>query len=39
MMNDIMGGGGMWGMGFTWILVLILVILGIAALIKYIWQR
>jgi hypothetical protein len=39
MMNDIMSGGGMWGMGLIWILVLILVILGIAALIKYIWQR
>lgn len=39
MTNDIMGGGGMWGMGLVWILVLILLILGIAALIKYIWQR
>ncbi len=30
-----MMGGGMWGMGAIWLLILVLVILGIAALIKY----
>jgi len=30
-----MGGGMMWAMGVVWLLVLALVILGIAALIKY----
>ncbi len=36
MMNEAMhGGGAFWGMGITWILVLALLILGIAALIKY----
>ncbi|MDI9850067.1 hypothetical protein QM467_18690 [Rhodoblastus sp. 17X3] len=30
-----MGGGAMWGMGLFWLLILVLVILGIAALIKY----
>jgi hypothetical protein len=39
MMNDMMSGAGMgWmmgGMGVIWILVLVLVVLGIAALIKY----
>lgn len=27
----------MWGMGFGWLLVLILVVLGIAALVKYLF--
>jgi hypothetical protein len=35
MMNDMMG-IGMWGMGLVWLLVLVLLILAIAALIKYI---
>jgi len=36
MMNETMhGGGAFWGMGITWILVLLLLALGIAALIKY----
>lgn len=36
MMNETMhGGSAFWGMGITWILVLLLLGLGIAALIKY----
>ena len=36
MMHDYgMMGGGMWGMGLIWLLVLIVLILGAAALIKY----
>ncbi len=30
-----MSGGMMWGMGIAWLLVVVLLILGIAALIKY----
>ena len=38
MMHDMMGGGGMmWGMGLLWILLLVLLVLGIAALIKYLF--
>ena len=39
MMNEMMGGGMMWGMGLWWILVIILLILGIAALAKYLFSR
>lgn len=39
MINDMTGGGMMWGMGLTWVLVLILLILGIAALAKYVIGR
>lgn len=28
-------GGGMWGMGLIGVLVLVLIVLGIAALVKY----
>ena len=38
-MNEMMGGGMMWGMGLWWILVVILLILGIAALAKYLFSR
>lgn len=34
MMNDMMP-GMMWGMGFVWLLVVIVLILAAAALIKY----
>jgi uncharacterized membrane protein len=36
-MMDAMAGmfGMMWGMGLFWLLILVLVVLGIAALIKY----
>jgi hypothetical protein len=37
MMNDMMGGGMMWGMGLIWLLVAIVLILGIAALVKYLF--
>jgi len=38
MMHDIMGGGAMmWGMGLLWLLLLVLLVLGIAALIKYLF--
>lgn len=39
MMNEMMGGGMMWGMGLWWILIVILLILGIAALAKYLFSR
>jgi hypothetical protein len=37
MMNGIWGGGGsmMWGMGWWGVLILVLVVLGVAALAKY----
>jgi hypothetical protein len=34
-----MGGGMMWGMGLLWLLLLVLLILGIAALVKYLFGR
>jgi hypothetical protein len=41
MMNDMMGmmGGMGWAMGLFWLLVLILVALGIAALAKYVFFK
>lgn len=38
-MNEMMGDGMMWGMGLWWILAVILLILGIAALAKYLLSR
>lgn len=39
-MYETMGGGMMWGMGLGGVLILILLILGIAALAKYLfWHR
>ena len=36
--GSIMNGGGMWlGMGIWWILILVLVVLGIAALARYLF--
>ncbi|MCP5412058.1 MAG: hypothetical protein H6924_07980 [Alphaproteobacteria bacterium] len=35
MANGMMHGPMMWGMGIGWILILILAVLGIAALVKY----
>lgn len=35
MMHDMMGGGMMWGMGLIWVLVVIVLVLAIAALVKY----
>ena len=39
MMNDMMGGGMMWGMGLAGFLGLVLVVLVIAALIKNLFYR
>ena len=40
MMHDMMMSGAMmWGMALLWLLVVILLILGIAALVKYIFFR
>ncbi|MDW9377861.1 hypothetical protein GOC57_28525 [Sinorhizobium meliloti] len=39
MMNDMMGGGMMWGMGGIGILALLMIVLVIAALIKYVFFR
>jgi hypothetical protein len=38
-MHDMMDGmvGMMWGMGLVWLLVIVLLVLGIAALVKYLW--
>ena len=37
-MNGMMGGGSMmWGMGFTGLLVFVLAVLGVAALVKYLF--
>ena len=33
--GEMMGGAGMWGFGVIWLLLLVILILGIAALIKY----
>ncbi len=38
MMHDMMMGGGMmWVMGLVWVLVILLFVLGIAALVKYLF--
>ena len=38
MMNNMMDGGMMmWGMGLVWVLVVVLLVLGIAALVKYVF--
>lgn len=34
-----MGGGMMWGMGLLWLLVIAVVVLAIAALVKYLFRR
>jgi hypothetical protein len=39
MMNDMMGGGMMWGMGLAGIIGLIVIVLVIAALMKYLFFR
>lgn len=39
MMNEMMGGGMMWGMGLSWLLVLLVLILAAAALIKYLFTQ
>ncbi len=37
MMDQMMGGGMMWGMGLLWLLVLVVLVLAIAALVKYLF--
>jgi hypothetical protein len=37
MMNQMMGGGMMWGMGLLWLLVIVVLVLGAAALVKYLF--
>ena len=39
MMHDMMTGGGMWVMSLIGLVVLLLALLGIAALIKYLFFR
>jgi len=39
MMQNLMGEGMIWGMSFVWILVLLLIVLGIAALVKYLFFK
>jgi hypothetical protein len=39
MMNGNMGGMMMWGMGFLWLLVIIVLVLAAAALIKYLFSN
>jgi hypothetical protein len=34
MMHDMMG-GMMWGAGLVWLLIVVILVLGIAALVKY----
>ena len=36
-MYDMMNGGTMWGMGLLWLLIVVLVLLGAAALFKYLF--
>jgi hypothetical protein len=38
-MHDMTSGGMMWGMGLVWLIVIVLIVLGIAALIKYLFFR
>ncbi len=38
MMNGMMD-GGMWGMGITWVIILIVLVLAGAALIKYLFSK
>lgn len=36
-MMDGMGGMMMWGMGLVWLLLVLLLVLGVAALVKYLF--
>lgn len=39
-MHDMMDGGGMmWDMGIVWLLVIVALVLGVAALVKYLFFR
>ena len=38
MMDGMMGGGAMmWGMGLIWLLVIVVLVVGLAALVKYLF--
>ncbi len=37
MMNGMMGGGMMWGIGLFWLLILVVLVLAAGALIKYLF--
>lgn len=39
MMHDMMSGGMMWGMGLVWLLVILALVLGAAALAKYLFFK
>lgn len=39
MMNDMMSGGGLWGMGIVGTVALVIVVLVVAALVKYVFFR
>lgn len=39
MMHDMMDGTMMWGMGLLWLVLIVVVILAIAALVKYLFFR
>ncbi len=39
MMHDMMGGGMMWGMGLVGLLALLVLVLMLAALVKYLFFR
>jgi len=39
MMDHMMGGGMMWGMGLIGLLLVILLLLGVAALVKYLFFK
>ena len=36
-MDQMMSGGMMWGVGLVWLLVVIALVLGIAALVRYLF--
>jgi hypothetical protein len=37
MMNDMMPGGMMWGMGILWLLAILVLLLAAAALVKFLF--
>jgi hypothetical protein len=39
MMDQMMGGGMMWGMGLIGLLIIVVLLLGAAALVKYLFFR
>ena len=39
MMDNMMGGMMMWGMGLVWVLLVVVLVLGAAALVKYLISK